>query len=157
MKSKFGRKLQFLASRVVVAKSLDRRGYDTDNKKKKFFMFLCRLLPMRPFAAFAKSGRKDSPLVHSFFGGSSCYAKSVYPREWFTQCIQLRFEDGQYPVSAHYDALLRQLYGDYTVLPPEEQRKIKQHAILVDLEHSYEEYANYRDSMRFDVLTRSIR
>lgn len=152
-----GRKLQFLASKIVIAKSLDRRGYDTNSKKKKIFMFVCRALPMRPFLRLTQRGKENSAMVHSFYGGSSCYAKSVYPREWFTRRIQLRFEDGEYPVSAHYDALLRQLYGDYTVLPPEEQRDIKQHAILVDLEHSYEEYTHYRDGMRFDVLTRSIR
>ena len=69
----------------------------------------------------------------------------------------MRFEEGEYPVSKHYDALLRQLYGDYTVLPPEDQRTVKQHAILIDLERSYEEYAHYRDGMRFEVHTRSIR
>lgn len=155
--SQLGRKLQFFASKIVIAKSLDKRGYDTNSKKKQFFIKLCRLLPMNPFLWITKSGKRDSTLVHSFLGGSSRFSKSVYPREWFTQRIELRFEDGDYPVSAHYDALLRQLYGDYTVLPPMEQRHIKQHAILVDLDHSYEEYEHYRDGMCFDIYTRSIR
>lgn len=156
-KSGLGRKIQFLASKIVIAKSLDKRGYDTDSQKKKIFMTLCRLLPMKPFLWLTKRGGRNSAMVQSFLGGSSSFSKSVYPRQWFTQRIQMRFEDGMYPVSAHYDALLRQLYGDYMVLPPEDQRTVKQHAILVDLDHSYEEYAHYRDGMRFDVHTRSIR
>ena len=32
-----------------------------------------------------------------------------------------------------------------------------QAAVLVDLDHSYEEYVGIQDSMEFDVLTRSIR
>ena len=48
-------------------------------------------------------------------------------------------------------------YGDYMELPPEEDRKCKKHAILVDTERNYTEYAHYRDGMKFDILTRSIR
>ena len=42
-------------------------------------------------------------------------------------------------------------------LPPEEDRKCKVHAVFVDTEHNYTEYEHYRDDMKFDVFTRSIR
>lgn len=155
--SNFGRKVQFFASKVVIAKSLYRRGYETDSKTKKLFMTLCRLLPMNLFLCLTGQGRGDSPMVHSFLGGASGYAKNVYPREYFTQRTQMEFAGDCYPVSAHYDPLLRQLYGDYMVLPPEEQRAIKQHAILIDLDRSYEYYKDYREGMKFEVYTRSIR
>lgn len=155
--SEWGRKLQFLASKVVVAKSLDKRGYDTDNKAKKFFMAICRLLPMKPFRMFNSMGKADSEKVHSFLGGARSYAKNVFPRYYFSRRTQVQFEGKSYPISECYDELLRMLYGDYMQLPPPEQREIKQHAILVDLENSYEEYRHYRDDMKFDVYTRSIR
>lgn len=152
-----GRKIQFLASKVVIAKALDKRGYDTDSKKKKLFMALCRLLPMKPFLALTKGGNQNSGMVHSFLGGASSYGKNIYPRAYFEQRAELPFEDGCYPVSAEYDALLKILYGDYMRLPPPEQRVCKQHAILIDLNRSYEVYSDYRDGMRFAVHTRSIR
>ena len=155
--SGFGRKLQFYASKVVIAKSLDRRGYETDSSKKKLFMALCRLLPAKPFLWLVKKGSKNSKLVHSFLGGASSFGKSVYPRACFEERTQMTFEGERFPVSARFDELLTILYGDYMVLPPEDQRAIKQHAILIDLENSYEKYANYRDGMTFDVHTRSIR
>lgn len=155
--SHFGRKMQFLASKVVIAKALDRRGYETNSRKKKLFLGLCRLLPKRPFVRMAAGGREDSAMVHSFFAAASGFEKNVFPRKYFTETVRMPFEDGQYPVSKYYDALLKQLYGDYMVLPPEDQRAIKQHAILIDLERSYEEYRHYRDGMQFDVYTRSIR
>lgn len=156
-RSGFGRKMQFLASKVVIAKSLYRRGYETDSKKKKMFMTLCRLLPMKPFLWLTKRGSADSAMVHSFLGGASDFAKNVYPRACFAERVDMTFENDRYPVSARYDALLRQLYGEYMLLPPEDQRTIKQHAILVDLENSYEAYTNYRDGMQFETYTRSIR
>lgn len=155
--SEAGRRLQFLASKVVIAKSLDKRGYDTDSKKKKLIIALCRMLPMRPFLALAKGGSGKSGMVHSFLGGASQYGKNIYPREYFEVRREIAFEDGSYPVSADYDALLRRLYGDYTVLPSSEERQHKQHAILIDLNNSFEIYEHYRDGMTFDVHTRSIR
>lgn len=155
--SVLGRKFQFLCSKVVIAKALDRRGYETDSKKKKIFMAICRFLPGRLFYNWAISGKKDGPVVHSFFAAASGYEKNVYPRQLLSQRITARFENGEYPVVREYDQLLTQLYGDWRTLPPEEDRVCKQHAILVDLEKPYTCYADYRDGMEFDVYTRSIR
>lgn len=155
--SVFGRKLQYLASKVVISKCLDRRGYDTDSKAKKLIMFACRLLPMKPFVGLVRKGSGKSGLVHTFLAGGRSFDKNVYPRDWYDQRVLAPFEDGVYPISAHADQVLTQLYGDYMRLPPPEERVVKQHALLVDLAHSYEEYEHYRDDLRFDVFTRSIR
>lgn len=156
-KTEIGRKFQFLCSKVVIAKALDRRGYETDSKKKKLFMLLCRLLPGKLFHKLAIRGSGDSKMVHSFFAAASDYHKNVYNRELFEGFISGSFEDGEFPVPKEYDLLLTQLYGDWRTLPPEEDRVCKQHAIFIDLHNSYENYAHYRDNMSFDVHTRSIR
>ena len=155
--TEFGRKCQFYASKVVIAKALDARGYDTDSKVKKLFMAVCRLMPMKPFLKLAKAGREDSAVVHSFFGAASGYEKNIYPRQFFSQRVEGTFEGQHYPIPREFDKLLHTLYGDYMRLPPPEERRCKQHAILVDLEQSWEAYAHYRDNMQFDVYTRSIR
>lgn len=155
--SPLGRKLQFFASKVIIAKSLDARGYETDSAAKKLFMALCRVLPREPFLKLVKAGGKHTDLVHDFLGASSSFEKSVFPRAYFQRRQTARFENGEFPIPAYYDALLGTLYGDYMELPPEEARAVKQHAILVDLHNSYEVYEHYRDGMHFDVLTRSIR
>ena len=96
-------------------------------------------------------------MVHSFFGAPSRYEKSVYPREWFTETVQLPFEDGHFPVSAHYDELLTTLYGDYMTPTPPEERGRKVHGEIVDLERSYSEYAGIQKKLTFDEYSRSIR
>ncbi len=151
-------KTQYLASKVVIAKSLKKRGYLTDSALKKAFILFCSLFPFKPMLSFTTDcGKADSDSVHTFLGGGARFEKNVYPRKWFTETIMLPFEDGFYPVSAHYDELLKQLYGDYMTPLPEEQRKCKVHAELVDLSNSYENYLDWQREQVFTELSRSIR
>jgi len=151
------RKWQFYASRVVVAKALGRRGYETNSKGKKLFMTLCKLLPMKLFHNWAKGTKlKNSEYVHTFLACTSKPKKGTYRREWFTERVDMDFEDMKAPVSAHYDELLTTMYGDYMRIPSEDERQIKVHAILIDTEKNYTEYEHYRDGMKWDVHTRNI-
>ena len=155
--TEMGRRLQFAASKVVIAKALDQRGYDTDSTAKKITMALCRLLPQKPFLRIVQRGKATGDTVHTFLAGARKYSKNVIPRRFLTQQCEVTFENGRYPAPADYDACLRMLYGDYMTVPPPEDRVCKEHSILVDTQHSYEEYAHYRDGMTFAVYTRSIR
>lgn len=156
--SLLGQKLQYYASRLVLAKALARRGYETESSLKKVLVAACSAFPTKPFHSFAlKRKKNESPLVHTFFGGTSKFAKGLLQREWLTETVDMQFEHLVVPVSAYYHELLSTLYGDYMKIPPEEDRKCKAHAILVDTEHPYTDYENYRDGMEFEVYTRSIR
>jgi lipopolysaccharide cholinephosphotransferase len=156
--NRFLRRVQFYASKVVLAKALDKRGYETDSKLKKIFMAVCRLLPMKPFVKITQlRSAGQSRMVHSFLGGTSRYQKGLYKRKWISETVLMDFEGRKFPGSAHYDELLSALYGDYMEIPDESQREIKKHALFVDTEKNYTEYENYRDGMKFDVYTRSIR
>ena len=157
MDSRLGQLIQFGASKVVIAKSLDRRGYETNDLKKKLFMLLCRCLPRNLFLRIVKGPRRTGPWTHSFLGGARSFRKNVFSRSFFRNRVELDFEGKPYPVPEDYDLLLELLYGDYMALPPPEERQLKQHAILIDLNNSYEIYDGYRDGMTFDVHTRSIR
>ena len=149
--NRFLGRLQFLASKVVIAKSLYKRGYLTDERKKKLFMAFCRLLPAAPFRALAILRRSGaSRRVHSFFGASARFDRSVYDRQWLTKSVRL-------PLSACYDELLTTLYGDYMTPPSEQELKKKVHAVKVDLEHSYEIYLDWQRQQQFTEYTRSIR
>lgn len=152
------RGIQFLASKVVLAKAFYIRGYETNSTLKKAFMTVCRILPMKPFWKLTVlRSAKNSTSVHSFFGGTSSYKKGLYQRKWFKNRVECEFECEHFPISEHYDEMLKAMYGEYMVLPSEEERKIKKHALLVDTERDYSYYSNYRDNMQFDILTRSIR
>ena len=152
------RKIQFIASRFVIAKSLSKRGYETNSFLKKIVIFLSRLIPLKPFYSLATLKLKsESSFVHSFLGGSIKYKKGVFAREWFTKTVKIPFESLMVPVSKYYHELLTMQYGNYMTFPSEEERKCKIHAILVDTEKNYTEYEHYRDKIKFDMFTRSIR
>ena len=156
--SKIGKKLQYYASRIVLAKTMFKRGYETDSKLKKLFISCCRLLPLKPFYRLTVNAKNTkSEKVHTFFGGTSKFEKGVYPRKWFAETKTVDFEGFKIPVSAHYHQLLTTLYGDYMVIPSEEDRKCKVHAVLVDTERPYTEYGDYLKTVKFDTYTRSIR
>lgn len=151
------RKLQFYASRVAVAKGLWKRGYETNSLKKKVFMAFCCLLPLKPFVKLAMLKKKrDTQCVQSFLACTSRYKKGIYKREWVSKTVEMDFAHLKVPVPAGYDGVLKTLYGDYMRIPSEEERKIKEHAVLIDTERNYTEYEHYRDGMTFDVFTRNI-
>ncbi|KGQ37405.1 LicD family protein [Gallibacterium genomosp. 1] len=49
--------------------------------------------------------------------------KIIYKRKDFKNIIYLPFEEYMFPVSAQYDFLLKQQYGNYMSFPPENERK----------------------------------
>ena len=137
------RTIQFAASRVVIAKSLYKRGYNTAGWKKQVIMQLCRLLPMRPFLALSKlEDRTKTGHVHAFFGGTriKSVGRGVYHRSIFNRTIPHRFEDGLFHITTEYHHVLDAMFGDYKVLPPEEERRVTPHAAFVDARTSYKAY-----------------
>ena len=156
--NKLMRKLQFAASKLVIAKSLGKRGYLTDRKLKKAVILIARIIPagrLKHFAVYRKG--TGSGMVHTFFGGASKYAKNIYPRSWFSRTVPCQFEGESFPVPVGFDEILTHLYGDYRTPLPEERRGQKQHAEIVDLDHSYTMYRGIQKKMRFQEYTRSIR
>ncbi len=150
--------LQFIMSKFVVGNSLHQRGYRTENWIKILFLTLCRLAPVKWLHPFV-CNRIDvnSKRLHGFFAAASRYKSSVFPREWLTESVPMLFEGRTFPVSAHYDALLSCLYGNYREPTPLEKRKEKEHGVIVDTERSYEYYLEQHRTMNFDGYGRSIR
>lgn len=156
--SGFVRKLQFAASKVVIAKGLRRRGYLTDSAAKKLFMAGCALVPMAPVRRLAKlEGKTGTEMVHTFFGAASKFEKNIFPRQWFTETRLWEFEGQLFPVSAHADAMLTKIYGDYMTPPSDAEKGCKVHGVIVDPDRSYEQYLQQQARMKVTEYARSIR
>lgn len=60
-------------------------------------------------------------------------------------------------MSAHNEELLERLYGDWRRIPTPEERACKEHAQIVDLDCSWEQYIEQQKSMDIHTYSRSIR
>jgi lipopolysaccharide cholinephosphotransferase len=47
----------------------------------------------------------------------------IFPADWFGKGVPVKFEDITANVPCNYDAYLRQLFGDYMLLPPEDKQQ----------------------------------
>lgn len=157
----FRRKLQFYASKIVIAKGLHLRGLATDSILKKAVMQMSALFPsliIRGIHEYVLNrSQPRTEMVHTFFAAASQYQKNVFPRIWLEETTEMPFEGRNYPVSAHYDELLRTLYGDYMILPSEENRKCKEHNFLVDVSRPYTDYLGYQKNQKIEAFYESIR
>ena len=146
-----------MASKIVIAKSLYKRGYIAEGLAKQIFIQICRILPLKPLWSIVVNEKNRTKLVHSFFAASSRFRKSIYERIWFEETQKVKFEDGEFPIPVHCDELLTTLYGEYMTIPSEDKRKMKVHSMFVDLDESYTKYLDMQTTLKFEVLTRSIR
>ena len=55
--------------------------------------------------------------------GSKHYYGEIHPREALTESISMPFESLYLPIPKGYDRYLKALYGDYSLIPTEEQRE----------------------------------
>lgn len=71
---------------------------------------------------------------------SGCY-KYIFKREWFDESIELEFENILINAPSKYDLFLKQMYGDYMIIPPIDQRD-RHGVILADIDKPFSYYQN---------------
>ena len=62
------------------------------------------------------------PTNKLYIGSSPVGDKDVYESSWFDGCVYLDFEGHKFPAPVKYDEVLRHRYGNYMIMPPENQR-----------------------------------
>lgn len=65
----------------------------------------------------------------------------IFPIDWFSDYVNLKFEDTVIRCPKQYDKFLSQMFGNYMELPPENERYNHSGGkAIIDLEKSYKEY-----------------
>lgn len=101
-------------------------GYQ--KKYMRLLWQLLRRLSTRRLFAIRESlrrlmSRRASGVRLCTVGGAHGYPRETYQAEWFAENVQMEFEGHLFPVPAGWDALLRNMYGDYMTPPPENERQ----------------------------------
>ncbi len=81
---------------------------------------------------------EKSILAGNLFGTNP--KKEAMKKEIFTEFVQVPFEDIMVSVPKDYDSYLKNLFGDYMKLPPENQRVGHHHDKGLSLTQGYQEY-----------------
>ena len=50
------------------------------------------------------------------------FPQNRFKKEWFSESIEMDFENKRFKVPIGYDKILTQMYGDYMKLPPKEKQ-----------------------------------
>ena len=97
-----------------------------DKLRVAVLCFLGRLVPMkRLFAAQQRlSVRYNKTVTHNLYYSNyqPDYLHDTIKREWSENVTELPFEGHMLMAPAGYDSVLREIYGDYMQLPPEDKR-----------------------------------
>lgn len=109
-----------------------------------------------PKCFLSKSKEKFRAVENVFFDatGNKCVSfsgtygtKEIYQRAWFEGYIEFPFHDYQVRVPVEYDKYLKQIYGNYMKLPPENKR----------VTHHGHYYLNLKERIGVEEIKKRIR
>ena len=72
--------------------------------------------------------------------GSAWGKKEIFPKEWYSDGVVLKFEECDVMAPKEWDKILTQVYGDYMTPPPEDKRSGHHYTDIIDLENPYTKY-----------------
>ena len=121
------------------------RGYTSGNGGISEFAekLLLALIPKKHYRKMQKWAERNATRWNGntqlkWFGFQTVDdMKHHYDPDIFDNLIKLEFEGKKYFAFKDYDQILRDEFGDYMQLPPEEERVWKHHPILIDFEKNY--------------------
>jgi lipopolysaccharide cholinephosphotransferase len=102
--------------------------------KRFFYRFIPYALLQFLWQKVMMFSGKDSNFITSW-GGRYGYQKETYPVDVFFPLAKLEFEGKEYYVPGKWDVYLKQQYGDYMQLPPEDKRKIHGFDVIFDVQN----------------------
>ncbi|MDD7913385.1 LicD family protein [Polaribacter ponticola] len=145
-KNLFLRKLQFLAARIITAKTVSKKGYITDNKIKKigmkfFSVIITSRIEKKLTSYIRRFNEKKMDYVGHFFGRAK-FPNTSFPIHYLGKPKNVKFETLVLPVPEKVEKYLILRYGEKFMEMPDEKTKslYPQHAAIVDLNVDYKDF-----------------
>lgn len=140
---------QYLAAKILSAKGLSLRGYNTKSKMKRFLISISGMFVRRPLMNLLLwyvrcLNDKDTVNVSHYFGRAP-FRNAVFPRKLLEPARYVEFEGILLPVPSNVEEYLRLRFGDLFMEAPDKKTRdlYPSHAYIIDLERGFEEYINY--------------
>lgn len=141
----FFRYLQYFSAKLLIAKSLQERGYNPESIVKKSIMLLTKILIGKNLKqALLNTVRRWNNKETSYIGhlfGVVRYKNCYYPFSAFEKSRFQEFMGKMLPVPVKVEEFLTIRYGDYMTIPKDAVRgDYPVHALIWDTEKDYREY-----------------
>ena len=132
-------------AKYILAKGQSYKHIKYKGMKRVVTTFL-RVLPKRflmnkAYKEIYRYDNKSTKYVCHFMG-KAFYKKGLFKSKDFKSVKYVDFEKVQLAIPIGSDHYLRSRFGNYMIMPSEEQIKIDQHAWKWDIDHDFSEYVN---------------
>lgn len=150
--SKIGQYWQYFWAKCVVVKGMSMRGYNRQKGLKKALLEISKFLPKRLMVDFAlkqvyRFRNCKSDFLCNFLGKAG-YKKGLYRRDWFENNKNMAFEKIELKVPGQLHEFLLSRFGNYMMLPSEDQIRWEQHAVEWNTKASFNASNNYSDEYK---------
>jgi len=133
------RKLQFVACAVNLLYAREHTSGTKTEFVEKILLLIPRSIRLRLYRWSEKFiGRWNGNCEKMYFIHATIYeAKWRYSSDVFDNFVQLEFAGKMYSCIAGYEKALKEVYGNYMELPPEEDRVLKHYPLYVSIICNY--------------------
>lgn len=143
--NQFMQKIMYYTSKYVTLVALSQRRWKPKFWTQKFALCLLKILPNRLIATNCyRRIYKDESLIDKFcycyFITKANFNQGIFDSSIFKEPIDIVFEDTILMGPTKIKKYLKIRYGDYMVLPAEDQQKVSIHAEIYDTKVGYEKY-----------------
>ena len=138
-------KLVYVCSKFVTLYGLSQRNWKPKTKNQalvlKSLSFLpCRLMSRICYWLIYKYDGRTKNFRYCYWITPAKFRNGLFENDFFSEPVDIPFEDTHLLGSAKIKDYLRYRYGDYMKLPSEEQQRAAVHAMIFDTRKDYLEY-----------------
>ena len=144
-KNRFIQRLVYLESKFVTVYALSQRNWKPKNAGQKFVLKLLKILPCKFLAnkfyqRIYKYDSMTNNFMYCYWITPAKFKNGLFDKSFFSEPVELPFEDTTLFGSEKIKEYLEYRYGDYMKLPSESAQKAAVHAMIFDTEKNYPEY-----------------
>lgn len=137
----------YYCSKFVTLYGLSQRNWKPKTKMQDLVLTSLKVLPCRLMAkicykAIYKYDALEQNYKYCYWITPAKFRNGLFDKEFFSEPVDVAFEDTFLLGSERIKEYLEYRYGDYMKLPSKEQQEAAIHAMIFDTEKSYSEYIN---------------
>lgn len=141
----FIQKLVYLESKFVTLYALSQRNWKPKSRGQALVLNSLRFMPCKLMVRcfyrriYHYDDRQDN-FMYCYWITPAKFRNGLFEASFFSDPVDVPFEDTQFLGSRNIKQYLQYRYGDYMRLPSEKERKAAVHALIFDIDKDYSEY-----------------